>query len=190
MEEWIVHLERRRRQDFHVSVTFCEHSGATKTTGYLNSKSEYCDRTKAFYYKNDHHIVESISLFTFSYLVTVFSLEEHRFKSVPPKYFWSEVGATALCCHCCGLHHALKYDHHLQLRVILQGLSVNLVERRLVVNLVDNRHRWDQEDSVSACVETHVDVCIVQWKEFTLLRNPRLKKMERKYQWKAKCFTD
>lgn len=117
-------------------------------------------------------------LLFFSYLVTVFPLKEHWFESVSPEDFRSQVGATALCGHCCGLHHALKYDHHLQLRVILQGLSVDLVEGGLIVNLMDNRHRRDQEDSVSACVKTHVDVGIVQWKEFALLCNPRLRRIE------------
>lgn len=92
-----------------------------------------------------------------------------------PEDFRSQIGAAALRGHCCGLHHALKYDHHLQLRVILQGLSVDLIEGRLVVNLVDNRHWRDQEDSVGACVKTHVDVCVVQWKEFALFCNPWLK---------------
>lgn len=92
-----------------------------------------------------------------------------------PQDFRSQIGAAALRGHCCGLHHALKYDYHLQLRVILQGLLVDLIEGRLVINLMDNRHWRDQEDSVGACVKAHVDVCVVQWKKFALFRNPRLK---------------
>lgn len=146
------------------------------------SNSEYFEMSKSSYEIVHHENLFAREAFhtfhLFSYLVTVFPLKKHRFKSVSPEDFRCQVGAAALCGHCCGLHHALKYDHHLQLRVILQGLAIDLVEGGLVVNLVDNRHRRDQEDSVSACVETHVDVCIVQWKEFALLCNPRLRRIE------------
>lgn len=89
-----------------------------------------------------------------------------------PEDFRCQIGATALCGHCCGLHHALEYDYHLQLGVILQGVSVNLVKRRLVVDLVDNCHWRDQEDAIGASVKTHVDVGVIQWEELSLLCHP------------------
>lgn len=113
-----------------------------------------------------------ISLSFFSDLVAVFPLEEHWFESASPEDFRSQIGATALCGHGCGLHHALEYDHHLQLRVILQGLPVDLEEGRLVVDLVYDCHRRDQEDAVGASVKTHVDVRIIQREELSLCRHP------------------
>lgn len=115
------------------------------------------------------------SLSFLSDLVAVFSLKEDRFKPASPEDFRSQIGATALCGHSCSLHHALENDHNLQLRVILQGLLVNLEEGRLVVDLMYNCHWRDQEDPVGASVKTHVDVCIVQWEELSLCRHPWLK---------------
>ena len=85
-----------------------------------------------------------------------------------------QVGAPALRGHGRGLHHALQDYHHLQLRVLLQRASVHLEEGRLIVDLVHNGDRGDQEDAVGAGVETHVDVRVVQREVLSFWGHPWL----------------
>lgn len=106
------------------------------------------------------------------HLVAIFPLKEHWFKAVSPEDFSSQIGAAALRGHGCGLHHAFKYDHHLQVRVVLQRFLVHLKERRLFIDFMDNCYRRDQEDAVSAGVKPHVDVYVVQWEVLSLWCHP------------------
>lgn len=114
-------------------------------------------------------------LFLLSDLVAVFPLEQYRFETVSPEDFRSQIGAAALRCHRCGLHHPLKYDHHLQFRVILQGFFVYLEKRWLFIDFVHYSHRRDQKDAIGASIKTHVDVCVVEWQILPLWCHPWLK---------------
>lgn len=95
------------------------------------------------------------------HLVIVLFLEEHGLKAMAPEDLAGDIGASALCGHRRRLDHALQDDYDFKLRV-LQVLFAHVIERAVLIDLVYNGDRGDQEDAVDSAVKAHIYVHLVE----------------------------
>ena len=95
------------------------------------------------------------------HFVVVFLLEEDRLVAVTPEDLVGQVRAPALRGHGRGLHHTLEDDHDLKV-CIVDVLLAQIVQRTVLIDLMDDGDGRHQKYAVNAAVEAHVDVYLIQ----------------------------
>lgn len=110
------------------------------------------------------------------HLVVVLFLEEDRLKAVAPEDLTGNVGAPALRGHRRRLDHTLQDDYNFKIGV-LQVLFALAIERAVLIDLVYNSDRGDQEDAVNSTVKAHIYVHLVQRDKLALRCHSGLEKL-------------